>query len=109
MNPSLDPPLEQAEATCYEPEVTLEFPMAIAEVAGILFLAFNGFTFLIFLKLLVADGITTLCFRITALCFRITAYILLAVIEYSVVMAIIGAFVARGLFFDTEVKLLQIL
>ena len=84
---------EQAEATCYE--VALEFPMAIAEVAGILFLAFNGFTFLIFLKLLVADGIATPCFRITA-------YILLAVIEYSVVLAIIGAFVARGLFFNTE-------
>ena len=79
--------------TCYE--ITLEFPMAIAEVAGILFLAFNGFTFLIFLKLLVADGIATQFFRIIA-------YLILAVIEYSVVLAIIGAFVARGLFFDTE-------
>ena len=75
------------EATCYE--VSLEFPKAIAEVAGILFLAFNGFAFLMFLILLVADGVASICLRIVT-------YLLLGAIEYLVVFGIIGAFVARG-------------
>lgn len=63
--------------------------MAIAEVAGILFLAFNGFTFLIFLKLLVADGVASACLRVLM-------YLLLAVIEYAIVLGITISFIARG-------------
>ena len=84
---------EYFSAQCFE--VSLEFPKAIAEVAGLLFLAFNGFAFLMFLKLLVADGIASQCFRIVI-------YILLAVIEYSVVFGIIGAFVARAVVLEKE-------
>lgn len=78
---------DQFDAKCYE--ITLEFPMAIAEVAGILFLAFNGFTFLIFLKLLVADGVASACLRVLM-------YLLLAVIEYAIVLGITISFIARG-------------
>ena len=84
---------DQYSALCYE--ITLEFPMAIAEVAGILFLAFNGFAFLMFLKLLIADGIASQCLRILL-------YISLAAIEYSVVFGIFGAFVARGVLLQKD-------
>ena len=78
---------------CYE--VSLEFPKAIAEVAGILFLAFNGFAFLMFLKLLVADGFASQCHRILI-------YLLLGVGEYCVVFGIIGAFIARRVILEKE-------
>ena len=48
---------DKHSSSCYE--VSLEFPKAIAEVAGILFLAFNGFAFSMFIKLLVVDGIAS--------------------------------------------------
>lgn len=84
---------DQFEATCYE--IALEFPMAIAEVAGILFLAFNGFTFLVFLKLLIADGSVSKCLRMCM-------YLLLALIEYVIVLAIIGSFIARRVLLRKE-------
>ena len=85
--------LDSSNVSCYK--LTLDIPKALAEVAGILFLGFNGFTFLMFLKLLVADGIATQCFRIIA-------YLLLAVIEYSVVLAIIVVLVLRILMDDSD-------
>ena len=85
-------------AKCYQ--LSLDFPKTIAEVAGILFLAFNGFAFLMFLKLLVADGIVSQCLRILA-------YTSLAVIEYIVVFAIIGAFVIRGEVLQTKDGLIE--
>ena len=84
---------DKRSASCYE--VSLEFPKAIAEVAGILFLAFNGFAFLMFIKLLVVDGIASQCLRILL-------YLLLAIIEYLVVFGIIGAFVARRIALKKE-------
>ena len=84
---------DERSASCYE--VSLEFPKAIAEVAGILFLAFNGFAFLMFIKLLVVDGIASQCLRILS-------YLSLAIIEYLVVLGIIGAFVARGIALEKE-------
>ena len=84
---------DQYGVLCYD--VTLEFPMAIAEVAGILFLALNGFSFLMFLKLLIADGITSRCLKIML-------YLSLAAIEYLIVLGIIGAFVARTVLLQKE-------
>lgn len=84
---------EQVEATCYE--IKLEFPVAIAEVAGILFLAFNGFTFLMFLKLLIADGVG---YR----SLKSLAYFVLAVFEYAAVFGIIGSFIARKVLLEKE-------
>lgn len=82
---------DQESAVSYE--IALEFPTAIAEVAGILFLGFNGFAFLMFLKLLVADGI--------ALQFvRVIVYILLAILECMVVFGIISAFLARSILLE---------
>ena len=86
--------LNSSHVSCYK--LTLDIPKALAEVAGILFLGFNGFTFLMFLKLLVADGIATQCFRIIV-------YLLLAVIEYSVVIGIIVVFVFRTLMEEGEI------
>ena len=76
-------------------DVALEFPTAIAEVAGILFLGFNGFAFLMFLKLLVADGIASLCPRIVI-------YLLLGAVECLVVIGIISAFVSRRILLEKE-------
>ena len=84
---------DQYRALCYD--VTLEFPTAIAEVAGILFLAFNGFSFLMFLKLLIADGIASRCLKIVL-------YLSLAAIEYAIALGIIGAFVARAVLLQKE-------
>lgn len=84
---------DQIEATCYE--ISLEFPMAIAEVAGILFLAFNGFSFLVFLKLLIADGSVSRCLRICM-------YLVLGLVEYAIVLAIIGSFIARRVLLRKE-------
>lgn len=78
---------ERFSASCYE--ISLEFPQAIAEVTGILFLAFNGFAFMMFLKLLIADGATSLYLRIVM-------YVCLGFFEYIIICGIIGAFVARG-------------
>ena len=86
--------LNSSHVSCYK--LTLDIPKALAEVAGILFLGFNGFTFLMFLKLLVADGIATQSFRIIV-------YLLLAVIEYSVVIGIIVVFVFRTLMEECEI------
>ena len=44
---------------CYA--LALDFPKALAEVAGILFLASNGFTLLMFLLLLIVDGSESRC------------------------------------------------
>ena len=76
-------------------DVALEFPTAIAEVAGILFLGFNGFAFLMFLKLLVADGVASLCPRIVI-------YLLLGAAECLVVSGIIGAFLSRWILLEKE-------
>ena len=74
------------KATCYE--LTLDFPKAIAEVTGILFLGTNGFAFLMFLLLLIIDGIASPCMRIIA-------YSVIACVEYASVGSIIFAFVLR--------------
>ena len=84
---------DQYKAKNYD--IALEFPTAIAEVAGILFLGFNGFAFLMFLKLLVADGIASLCPRIVI-------YLLLGATECLVVIGIIGAFVSRRILLEKE-------
>lgn len=84
---------DQYKAISYD--ITLEFPTAIAEVAGILFLGFNGFAFLMFLKLLVADGIASLFPRVVI-------YLLLGAIECLVVIGIIGAFLSRDILLEKE-------
>ncbi|KAL5491624.1 hypothetical protein EMCRGX_G016946 [Ephydatia muelleri] len=84
---------DQYKAKNYD--IALEFPTAIAEVAGILFLGYNGFAFLMFLKLLVADGVASLCPRIVI-------YLLLGATECLVVIGIIGAFVARRILLEKE-------
>ena len=71
---------------CYA--LALEFPKATAELAGILFLASNGFTFLMFLMLLVVDGIESRCCRIIT-------YLAMATLEYFFVGSIVCAFVVR--------------
>lgn len=81
------------KATCYQ--FTLDFPKAIAEVTGILFLGANGFAFLMFLLLLVIDGISSPCIRIIA-------YAVIAFIEYTIVGSIIFAFVIRVLVLRKE-------
>ena len=74
------------KATCYE--LTLDFPKAIAEVTGILFIGTNGFAFLMFLLLLVIDGVASRCLRMMA-------YSVIAFLEYASVASIIFAFVVR--------------
>lgn len=74
------------DVTCYE--LALDFPKAIAELTGILFLGANGFSFLMFVLLLVIDGIATRCRRNVL-------YVVIAVVEYVCVASIIFAFVAR--------------
>ena len=62
VNISDDEPI--AVDICYS--LSLDFPKAIAEVAGILFLSSNGFAFLTFLMLLVVDGIETPLHRLVS-------------------------------------------
>ena len=76
----------QASALCYQ--LSLDFPKAIAEVVGIIFVAAIGFAFLMFLTLLVIDAVDTVCLRVLL-------YLTIAVFEYSFVAGIILAFVAR--------------
>lgn len=72
---------------CYA--LGLDFPKAIAEVAGILFLASNGFAFLTFLMLLVVDGIEIRMYRIML-------YLALGTVEYGAVGLILYAFGVRN-------------
>ena len=74
------------DVTCYE--LALDFPKAIAELTGILFIGANGFSFLMFVILLVVDGVPKRSRRMMA-------YAVIAVFEYSFVGMIICAFVAR--------------
>ena len=79
--------------TCYE--LSLDFPKAIAELTGILFLGANGFSFLMFVLLLVVDGVGTRSRRNVA-------YVIIAIVEYSCVGAILFAFAARVEFLFKE-------
>eukprot|EP00731_Ephydatia_muelleri_P014065 Em0007g1375a len=71
---------------CYA--LALDFPKALAEVAGILFLASNGFTLLMFLLLLIVDGIESRCYRMVM-------YVVKATVEYLFVGLMIYAFTVR--------------
>ena len=74
------------KATCFG--LTLDFPKAIAEVTGILFICSNGFAFLMFLLLLVIDGVASPLLRTIA-------YSIIAFMEYAGAASIIFAFVVR--------------
>ena len=73
---------------CYS--LSLDFSKSIAEVAGILFLASNGFAFLTFLMLIVVDGIETRLHRIMS-------YVALAAVEYGTIGLVLYAFGVRYL------------
>ena len=66
----------------------LDFPTALVSVAGILFVASNGFTFLMFLIMLVVDGIESCCRRMS-MC------VILAMAEYIFVGLVVYTFVIR--------------
>lgn len=66
----------------------LDFPTALVSVAGILFVASNGFIFLMFLILLVVDGIESCCRRMS-MC------VILAMAEYIFAGLVVYAFVIR--------------
>ena len=73
-------------ALCYE--LDLDLPKTIAEVAGVLFLSANGFAFLMFLLLLVVDGLDTwMC--------RGIAFFVIGVLEYAFLAALVVSFVVR--------------
>ena len=78
---------------CYA--LGLDFPHVIAEVAGILFLGSNGFAFLVFLLLLVVDGIESRCYRIML-------YVAMAISEYLCAGLIMCAFGVRYTLRDGE-------
>eukprot|EP00731_Ephydatia_muelleri_P014109 Em0007g1419a len=73
---------------CYS--LGLDFPKAIAEVAGILFLASNGFAFLTFLMLLVVDGVETPLHRLVS-CAALVA------MEYGAIGLLLYSFGVRYL------------
>ena len=68
--------------------LALDFPKALAEVAGILFLASNGFTLLMFLLLLIVDGSESRCYHMVM-------YVIKATVEYLFVGLMIYAFTVR--------------
>ena len=78
---------------CYA--LALDFPKALAEVAGILFLASNGFTLLMFLLLLIVDGSESRCYRMVM-------YVVKATVEYLFVGLMIYAFTMRYALRGTE-------
>ncbi|KAL5510283.1 hypothetical protein EMCRGX_G005806 [Ephydatia muelleri] len=75
--------------------LALDFPKALAEVAGILFLASNGIALLMFLLLLIVDGIESRCYRMVM-------YVVKATVEYLFVGLMIYASTVRYELRSTE-------
>eukprot|EP00731_Ephydatia_muelleri_P037756 Em0554g2a len=91
VNISDDEPI--AVDICYS--LSLDFPKAIAEVAGILFLSSNGFAFLTFLMLLVVDGVETPLHRLVSCA-------ALAAMEYGAIGLLLYSFGVHYLLRDEE-------